>query len=343
MGYLDKTGLSRLWDKVKTKASKKAEYTYSNTEPTTTIWADSSIGDFATIWNDISVGGDSYLKIKNGDNWITITNSPESTFTIPLVSFSTGTDDEITAMIEGFYNNKLTLDDIKSVWSVGDTRDIYINAMDGIESTESHHADTYSFVILDFEHDDLAEEINGHTKALITIQTVDVLHSAGITYMEGDVELGKMSLSIDSTVSGWTTCTRRTWCNNVFKKALPEYIQNLNKLVNIISIKGDNTSTTTNDYVFLIDANEANALYQGLSNNPFTVYSYYKDNSDRIYKLPPWNSNDNNAKWVSRSLWAFSATYKRNYYLANAKTSFSTAIAEEQFWGGVSFAPTLCL
>lgn len=224
---------------------------------------------------------------------------------LKLVSFSTGTDKEITNMINAYYNNKLTISDIKSVWSVGDTRNISLSAMSATGVGESHHADTYAFTILDFEHDTLTTAVNGHTKALITIQTMRILSTAGRTYQyisSYDSECGYMNSS-DTNSGGWSGCARRTWCNNVFREALPSYIKSLNKQVVKYSGTGGGSSSgtqTTNDYVFLLSEIEIFGSTTYSVSGEGSKYSYFSS-TDKRYKLPAYNSSYSSAYWWERS------------------------------------------
>ena len=81
---------------------------------------------------------------------------------------------------------------ISDYWAVDDRRSIPISAMSATGVGESHHADTYEYAILGIEHDDLAEPINGHAKAAVTIGQVRCLTTTGATQTSGDAELGYM-------------------------------------------------------------------------------------------------------------------------------------------------------
>jgi hypothetical protein len=202
----------------------------------------------------------------------------------PLYSFSNATDEELTEMVNAYYNGIITLDDVKSVWNVGDKRAINLSAMKEINVNESHVAQEQYFIILDFEHDDLSTSINEKTKSLITVQQLNIL-SNGTTHEEGPMN------STEINLGGWGSCDRRTWCNNVFKAALPNYIQNLVKQVSKKYCATYNSSTlsTSNDYIWLPSVYEATGTYDEItSNKEGYQYEYYQTVANRIKNCDWW-------------------------------------------------------
>ena len=145
----------------------------------------------------------------------------ESTYSVDLsflkiVTFADGTDEEIAKMIQAHYNDKINITDY---WAVGDTRSVSLSAMSATGVGESHRAQTVQFVIGDFEHDDLATPINGHTKAAVTLLQKDCLMDAAsasnVNNGSSDTEKGYMN-STSTNAGGWKNCARRAWCNNVY-------------------------------------------------------------------------------------------------------------------------------
>ena len=144
---------------------------------------------------------------------------------VKIVSWSEGTDEEIAAMLAAHYRGDI---DVTEYWHVGDKRSIHINAMSATGVSESHHADDYDYVIIGMNHDDLVTPINGINKAAITVQQ-DRIFFTDTTTIENRIsnaayEYGYINSSnINNT--GWNTCARRTWCNEAYYNALPQYIQ----------------------------------------------------------------------------------------------------------------------
>lgn len=169
----------------------------------------------------------------------------------PLYPFATATDAQLIEMVNAYYDGIITLDDVKSVWNVGDKRKISLSAMSATYVGESHVAQDQYFTLLDFDHDTLVTNKGTKTKALITLEQ-DCVLSNGTT-----VEGGYMNSTATNT-GGWEGCARRTWCNNTYYNALPSAIKSLVKQVTKQNYKVYNstTLTTTNDYCFLLSSTE---------------------------------------------------------------------------------------
>lgn len=213
---------------------------------------------------------------------------------LKIVTFAGGTDAEIAKMIQAHYNNKINIDDY---WAVGDTRTVSLSAMAATGVGESHRAQTVQFVIGDFEHDDLATPINGHTKAAVTLLQKDCLMDATSASNQNngsnDTERGYMNSS-DTNSGGWKNCARRTWCNNVFFAALPSVWQSMVKIVNKKSGTGGGSSSGTEitaDKIFLAAEIEIFGSTTYSVAGEGTQYQYYKNATANRYKMPKWGSS----------------------------------------------------
>lgn len=247
---------------------------------TNTITAGDTItdeGQNANITSNTGIGADTQVYVSG------LPSGEE----IKLVAWDTGTEEEIAAMIEGYYNGDLTLADIQSVWSVGDMRTVSLSAMSATGVGESHRAQDVQMVILDFDHDTLTTPINEKTKALITVQQKDCLMDAGSAagqrYNENNTEAGYMNPAPDTNVGGWRDCARRTWCNSIYFSALPLAFKSLIKNTEHVATLGNSTSntTTTTDNVFLVSAYEVLGSNGYASAQEGTQYSYYTTVSNR--------------------------------------------------------------
>jgi len=221
-----------------------------------------------------------------------------------LVSWATGTNDEITAMVNAYYNGILSLDEIKSVWDLGDTRSVDLAAMEATGVGESHRAQTVEFQILDFDHDTLTTPVGNITKALITVDLKNCLRDATVTDTTGssNTEHGYMNSS-NTNVGGWTSCARRTWCNNVFYNALPSYFKNLVKPVDKLTSAGNQSSiiNTDSNYCFLLSEIEIFGSVTYSKAGEGSQYAWFANATANRYKLPKWNSSLVSDSWWERS------------------------------------------
>lgn len=220
------------------------------------------------------------------------------------------TEEDVAKIANAYYNGALSLEDIQSMWHVGDKFTFHVNAMDATGVSESHHEDDYEFVILDFDHDDLTTPINGKTKALLSVQTDRILFTDTTTGSYNyswniSEECGYIN-STNTNAKGWDGCARRTWCNSVFKNSLSMTIQSTMKQV------GKNTFAspiikTSNDYAWLPSEVEIFGTTTHSYAGEGTQYKYFKTESNR-YKKPRWNTY-NSAQWWERSPYSSSSTH----------------------------------
>ena len=221
-----------------------------------------------------------------------------------LVSWTTGTNDEITAMVNAYYNGKLSLDEIKSVWHLGDTRSVDLAAMEATGVRESHRAQTIEFEILDFDHDTLTTPIGSITKALITVDLKDCLRDATVSDTDGvhNAENGYIN-STNTNDGGWTSCARRSWCNDVFYNSLPSYFKGLVKPVDKLTSAGNKSSiiNTDSDYCFLLSEIEIFGSVTNSKAGEGSQYAWFVNATANRYKLPKWSSNAVSDFWWERS------------------------------------------
>ena len=256
-----------------------------------------------------------------------------------IVAFSTGTDEEIAAMVEAHYNNKINIADY---WAVGDMRTVHLSAMAATGVGESHRAQDVQFVIGDFEHDDLTTPINGHSKAAVTILQKDCLMDAANASNPvnggGNTENGYMN-SANTNSGGWKNCARRTWCNNVFFEALPSVWQSMVKIVNKKSGTGGGSSSGTEitaDKIFLAAEIEIFGSRTYSVDGEGTQYQYYKNATANRYKMPKWNSG-----YVSNAYWERSPNSGYSAYFCGVSTNGNADTDFAGYARGV--APCLCI
>ena len=109
--------------------------------------------------------------------------------------------------------------------------------------------------------------------------------------------------SSNINTNGWRGCARRTWCNNVYLKALPANLQALIKPVNKKSGTGGGSSSgteTTSDSIFLGSEIEIFGSTTYSVAGEGSQYTYYKTAANRN-KLPRWSSDYSSVIWWERS------------------------------------------
>lgn len=257
---------------------------------------------------------------------------------LKIVAFADGTDAEIEKMIEAHYAGKINIGDY---WAVGDKRTIHHNAMAATGVSESHKANDYIYVIIGIEHDDLVTAINGKTKAAITIQTERMLYLDTTTEYNSSYdtshECGYMNSS-NTNSGGWGYCDRHTWCNNVYKKCLPTYIQNMMKQVRKLTSEGSqsNTIKTSNDYAFLPSEIEIFGSTTHSFAGEGKQYQYFKNATANRYKKPRYSS-----AYVSGQYWTRSprSSNSNSFCYVNLDGSAITNYAS----GAYGIAPCLCI
>ena len=203
---------------------------------------------------------------------------------LTIVTFSNGTDEEILAMVQAHYDDKIKLSDY---WTIGDTRTVTLSAMSATYVGESHSSQDVQLTIIDFDHDDLVTPINGKTKAAISVQLKNCLNTKG--YMN----------SSNTNSGGWEESARRKWCNDIFYNAIPSILRNGIKQVikKNYKVYNSNNITTTSDYCFLLSETEIfGEKKYAIDSTEGTQYEYYKTSSNRIKQV-----SGSNYYWWERS------------------------------------------
>ena len=255
-------------------------------------------------------------------NGIDFTRYRKSSSKPALVPWATGTDDQIVAMVNGYYDGALTIDEIKSVWSIGDCRSVDLAAMEAIYVGESHRAQTVEMMIIDFEHDDLTTPINDKQKALVSINQKNVL-SSGDVYEINDQQNTEKGYLEDAESFVWDSSSRRKWCNEVYYQSIPA------KIREIIKECGKETNySIVDDLIFLLSITET-----GATSRPSDGYKYSLfDIAENRAKKPPYPG------YISCSYWTRTASGNTAYRVTSATTAASNPTST--LYG---IAPAFCL
>lgn len=159
---------------------------------------------------------------------------------VKIVPWATGTDEEIAAMIQALDSGKLTIQD--TGWQIGDEREVSLAAMEATGVGESHAAQTVTFVLMDSGHFDLTTPTaGGSTKDHFVVGMKDCLDEVG--YMN----------ATNTNEGSWPACARRSWCNSIFRNAIPQTLRNCFKQFQVITAEtvSGTTNLTSDDYFAL--------------------------------------------------------------------------------------------
>lgn len=190
---------------------------------------------------------------------------------LSLVSWSTGTDAQIKAMIDAYYAGELTLADIQSVWSIGDEREVTLSAMSATGVGETHASQTVKFVIMNWGGKSLTAD---NTKCLAIVGQKNCLEERG--YMN----------SSETDTDGWSSCARRSWCNNIYKAAIPSGFRELFKRHNnYASHEGSSSTDITYDYFALPAEIEIFGTTTYSVAGEGRQFKYYETSANRIKTL----------------------------------------------------------
>ena len=200
---------------------------------------------------------------------------------VEIVPWSTGTDEQIAAMVAAADAGEIVL---SRYWSAGDTRTVQLSAMPATEVGGRNAAQSVQFVLTDPGHYTLA---NGQPCNFVVLQK-DCLNESGFMNKQNTNE------------GGWNDCGRRTWCNNTYRNAIPSGLRGIFKQFKVRTADGSgSTAVESTDWFSLFSEKEifgstANANSSAESQN--TQLDYYKTSSNRI-KL----RNGSAKSWFERS------------------------------------------
>lgn len=200
------------------------------------------------------------------------------------ITWADGTDEEICAMVEAADQGKINLADY---WSVGDVRQVQLSAMAATGVGESHAAQTAKFVLMNAGGKDLVTATeSGRTTCSFVVGLKDCLNEAG--HMN----------SSNTNANGWDGCARRTWCNSVFRNAIPSALRGIFKQHKNKASAGSGSSTikTSNDYFALPAEIEVFETRSYSASGEGSQFKYYETASNRIK-----NVNGSAANWWERS------------------------------------------
>lgn len=202
---------------------------------------------------------------------------------LKIVTWADGTDEQIATMVAAADAGQIDLSDY---WSAGDTRTVHLSAMSGSVSNanESHAAQDVQMVLTDPGHYTLA---NGKPCSFVVLQK-DCLKEKGVMNSQG------------TNIGGWNNCPRRTWCNSVYRNAIPSTLRGIFKQFTTYAANGTGSSSVaSSDYFALFSEKEVLGLTtyaNSLAEIQNTQLDWYKTPSNRIKSV-----NGSIYSWWNRS------------------------------------------
>ena len=200
---------------------------------------------------------------------------------VEIVPWSTGTDEQIAAMVAAADAGEIVL---SRYWSAGDTRTVQLSAMAAEGVSETHASQSVEFVLTDPGHYTLA---NGKPCSFVVLQK-DCLNEMG-------------TINWKSTNSGgWNNCPRRTWCNSVYRNAIPSTLRGIFKQFKTYAANGSgSTAVESTDYFSLFSEKEifgSTPHESSKAESQNTQLNWYKTSGNRTKRI-----NSSAGSWWERS------------------------------------------
>lgn len=192
---------------------------------------------------------------------------------LKIVTWAGGTDEEICAMVEAADRGFIDLSDY---WAVGDIRTVQLSAMSATDVGESHDAQKVDLVLMHAGGYQLNEAVpSGRTTCSFIVGQKDSLATGG--YMN----------SGNTNSGSWDYSKRRTWCNSVYKNALPNTLLPIFKQFKTITAQRYNGSTNQESVDYFALPTEAEVFGNNTYSNSFEFsalfqFDWYKTSSNII-------------------------------------------------------------
>ena len=213
------------------------------------------------------------------ENGVTKTANTTVTVSAKIVTWASGTDAEIADMVAAADAGQI---DLKDYWAVGQERTVSLAAMAATGVGETHAAQTATLILMD-------AACIGFTLAAATAGGKAVPDFI-VGLKNCLAESGYMNSSNTNT-NGWQGSTRRTWCNNVFRSAIPSAIRGIFKQFKWKQGKGGGSSSgllETTDYFGLPPEKAifgSNSYAFADEAVLYAQWDWYKTSANRIKKL----------------------------------------------------------
>lgn len=235
-----------------------------------------------------------------------------------IVSWSSGSDAEIVAMVQAADNGAINLSDY---WSVNDERQMVLSSISATGGWEAHASQTVTFVLMDTNKYTLTTPTtSGRTTCSFAVGMKNSLAETGKT-----------------TASAWNNSGRRGWLNSSFLNAIPSTIVSIFKQFKTPSINSYRGSTIiyTDDYFALWAEKEMSGKRTYSNNNEANALSaiaYYTTSSNRIKKNGGNDSTQSSGNWW----WLRSLSYNSSSKICSVITNGQNGEYDATNSGGIS-------
>ena len=229
------------------------------------------------------------------------TESVEITF-IPIVPWSTGSDEDIAAMLQAHYEGKINIWDY---WEIGQERVVHLNAISGggIVNEDQPEQDT-TWVLMHNGGFELTA--GGYCAAVVSMK--DCLNTT--VYLDRYDDSGH---PIDEF---WKDSPYRTWLNSNFPNGMPIGFRSLFKQFKVTTATSELATGVTDDYFVLPAEKEVfGTKIASVSNEADLLFQLeiYKTTVNRIKRVAGRNS-----EWYNRSK---QSTGDGNWYFLAVKAN----------------------
>lgn len=236
----------------------------------------------------LSTLGSQVVTISYAEGGATKTASFTVSVNVKIVTWAGGTDQEIADMVAAADAGLINLQDY---WAVGQERKVSLSAMAATGVGESHAAQTVTMVLMN---------AGGKTLATPTAAGQTTCNYV-VGLKNGLAEYGYMNSS-NTNSGGWDSCARRTWCNSVYRSAIPATLRGIFKQHKNITASGSSTATTTSTDYFALPAEKevfgSTTYANSTAETSLTQFQWYKTAANRIKKIGDSGSADS---WWERS------------------------------------------
>lgn len=224
----------------------------------------------------------------------------EQQSSVEIVTWADGTDEQLAAMLDAHYAGQI---DINDYWHVGDERVVHLSAMEAGSVFETHVAQDVTMVLMNVGGKELVEPINEKNECAFIVGQKNVL--AIHNYVSEDGCMNKT----DTSNVGWDGCNRRTWCNEIYRNALPVTFKSLFKQHNNVTADGAGSSNkTSTDYFALPSEKEvfgSTICADSTAEMDNKQFAYYEVSSNRIKKPGAGKA----VNWYTRSLYSYGTRF----------------------------------